>query len=130
MPWCFSSGHASVLSDVCTAIVTDWGRTLALQVAALRVLAGLLEASAEGMDAFRVRDGFNVLYHALAQGDDALQQVKSTARDGQATASISDLRCGGDSIGWGREYECAVHPIYHCATLVRCCTSMELVTLF
>lgn len=47
-----------------------------LQVAALRVLAGLLEASAEGMDAFRVRDGFNVLYHALAQGDDALQQVK------------------------------------------------------
>lgn len=48
------------------------GRT---QVAALRVLAGLLEASAEGMDAFRVRDGFNVLYHALAQGDDALQQV-------------------------------------------------------
>lgn len=51
-------------------------RVFALQVAALRVLAGLLEASAEGMDAFRVRDGFNVLYHALAQGDDALQQVK------------------------------------------------------
>lgn len=45
------------------------------KVAALRVLAGLLEASAEGMDAFRVRDGFNVLYHALARGDDALQQV-------------------------------------------------------
>ena len=40
------------------------------------MLAGLLEASAEGMDAFRVRDGFNVLYHALAQGDDALQQVR------------------------------------------------------
>lgn len=49
---------------------------LALQVAALRVLAGLLEASAEGMDAFRVRDGFNVLYHALAQGHDALQQAR------------------------------------------------------
>lgn len=46
-----------------------------VQVAALRVLAGLLEASAEGMDAFRVRDGFNVLYHALARGDGALQQV-------------------------------------------------------
>lgn len=53
---------------------------LALQVAALRVLAGLLEASAEGMDAFRVRDGFNVLYHALAQGHDALQQVRRTAK--------------------------------------------------
>lgn len=47
-----------------------------VQVAALRVLAGLLEASAEGLDAFRVRDGFNVLYHALAQGDDALRQVR------------------------------------------------------
>lgn len=47
-----------------------------MQVAALRVLAGLLEASAEGLDAFRVRDGFNVLYHALAQGDDALEQVR------------------------------------------------------
>lgn len=45
-------------------------------MAALRVLAGLLEASAEGLVAFRVRDGFNVLYHALAQGDDALQQVR------------------------------------------------------
>ena len=43
------------------------------------MLAGLLEASAEGMDAFRVRDGFNVLYHALAQGDDALQQVRNEA---------------------------------------------------
>lgn len=49
-------------------------------MAALRVLAGLLEASAEGMDAFRVRDGFNVLYHALAQGHDALQQVKAPRR--------------------------------------------------
>lgn len=49
-------------------------------MAALRVLAGLLEASAEGMDAFRVRDGFNVLYHALAQGHDALQQVKEPNR--------------------------------------------------
>lgn len=54
------------LLDICPAV----------QVAALRVLSGLLEASAEGMDAFRVRDGFNVLYHALAQGDDALQQVR------------------------------------------------------
>lgn len=52
----------------------------AVQVAALRVLAGLLEASAEGMDAFRVRDGFNVLYHALAQEDHALEQVRETAR--------------------------------------------------
>lgn len=62
-----------------------------MQVAALRVLAGLLEASAEGLDAFRVRDGFNVLYHALAQGDDALQQV----RDDNLAHTL--LR-GGDSV--------------------------------
>ncbi|CAM9109555.1 unnamed protein product, partial [Hapterophycus canaliculatus] len=53
----------------------------ARQVAALRVLAGLLEASAEGMDAFRVRDGFNVLYHALAQGDHALEQLSMDTFD-------------------------------------------------
>lgn len=53
----------------------DKTKAFLAQVAALRVLAGLLEASLEGMDAFRLRDGFNVLYHELAQGDDALRQV-------------------------------------------------------
>lgn len=69
------------------------GSCCASKVAALRVLAGLLEASAEGMDAFRVRDGFNVLYHALAQGDDALQQVKIETSLRQATVLRVDLRC-------------------------------------
>lgn len=58
-----------------------------VQVAALRVLAGLLEASAEGMDAFRVRDGFNVLYHALAQEDDG-DHAPQQARQAQQTCSI------------------------------------------
>lgn len=99
------------------------GRAFASQVAALRVLAGLLEASAEGMDAFRVRDGFNVLYHALAQENNALQQVKTAKRVEHATAMLRAhllLWMRFDRCGKGLHL-CAMHPVSHG------CACMELV---